>query len=298
MKIGLALGGGGALGFYHIGVLKGLHKINIKIDIVGGVSIGAIIGGVYALSTDPGYVEKISFEFIKKYENKFSILKRFRGSDSLEEKKVFLSKTLNMAKGIVLTNLQLFRSHLVNPEAFYRIIRGAFKDKTFSDCRIPFMTAAVDLLSGNLKIFTTGPLYKAVSASAAVPGFFPPLPIDNKLYADGSILLFTGGELIKRPDTFVIGVSLKTIKEPSTRKMNAIDTYFRVDEIRFNHLAKIKEQFTDYNIPLNIKNVSWLDFDRVHELLLMGEQVVLEKENEIKAAIRNARIRRFFFLKF
>ena len=67
MKIGLALGGGVARGFFHVGVIKGLEEIKVKIDIVSGTSIGAVIGGIYALQPDAKALEERVFNLIQKY---------------------------------------------------------------------------------------------------------------------------------------------------------------------------------------------------------------------------------------
>ena len=70
MKIGLALGGGGARGFFHVGALKALERLKLKIDIISGSSIGAIMGGFYALHKDVAYLEKVTLELADKYRTK------------------------------------------------------------------------------------------------------------------------------------------------------------------------------------------------------------------------------------
>ena len=94
MKIGLALGGGGARGLYHIGVLKALEKLKIKIDCIAGSSIGAIVGGLYALYADADKLENIISQTLQKHHKVVDSFKIFSSSSSIEGKKLFLEKNL------------------------------------------------------------------------------------------------------------------------------------------------------------------------------------------------------------
>ena len=77
MRIGLALGGGGARGFFHIGVLKVLEKLKININIISGISIGSLVGSLYALYKDINTVEDIILNTIDNYKNDIELLSKY-----------------------------------------------------------------------------------------------------------------------------------------------------------------------------------------------------------------------------
>jgi len=173
MKIGFALGGGGAKGFFHIGALKALEKLKIKPQAIAGTSIGAMVGGTYSLYPNASQLEKIIFDVYDKYSKDVLGLKMFSASSSVEEKKVFLEKSFEFAKDLVLWNLRIIKPFLVDSHPFMHLLKDIFKINRFCDCKIPFTATAVELTKGEKTFFRTGPLYKAVLASLALPGVFP-----------------------------------------------------------------------------------------------------------------------------
>ena len=124
MKIGLALGGGGARGLAHIGVLKALEELKIKIDFIAGTSMGAVIGGVYALRPDAHHVAEVIQHELEEYKKELSSLKSFSSRSSVEEKKIFLEKSFSFAKDLYLWNLRIVKPYLVNPKPFFKIFRN------------------------------------------------------------------------------------------------------------------------------------------------------------------------------
>ena len=97
MKVGLALGGGVARGLYHIGLLKALEKLEIKIDVISGTSIGAVIGGLYALTQNANEVEKKLFEILNKHQKELSLLKTSFSPTNVEAKTAFFEKWCDLA---------------------------------------------------------------------------------------------------------------------------------------------------------------------------------------------------------
>lgn len=156
-KIALALGGGGARGFAHVGILQVLEREGIKVDIMAGTSMGAIIGGMYAT----GY----SLDMIKKIVLNFQHLE------------------INPTKYLNLLHESLLKSDFIN-EALTQV----FGDRKFEDCKIPFTTVAVDLETGGEVFFNEGPMKNAIKASASIPILFPPTFSNDRYLIDGGIL--------------------------------------------------------------------------------------------------------------
>ena len=155
--LGIGLGGGGARGFAHIGMLEVLEENGIKPDYIAGTSMGAVIAGMYAV----GYSLKRMKEIALNFKN-------------IE---IIPTKYLNLLHESVL------KSDFVI-DAFTQLFDG----KTFEDCKIPFYTIAVDLESGKEVMFNKGPLAKAILASISIPILFPPTFHNDMYLIDGGIL--------------------------------------------------------------------------------------------------------------
>lgn len=152
-KIGLALGGGAARGFAHIGVIKVLESHGIYPDIVVGTSAGAVVGSLYAAGYDPYAMQKIGQQL---------------------DEKIFADWTLG-GRGLLKGEaLQDFINQLLNKRPLEKLNR-------------PFATVATDLASGERVVFRSGDSGMAVRASAAVPGVFQPTQFRNHTYVDGGL---------------------------------------------------------------------------------------------------------------
>ncbi len=156
-KFGIALGGGGARGFAHVGVLEVLENAGIKPDMIAGTSMGAIIAGMYAVGYPVNKIKQIALNF--------------------ENLKITPTKYLN-----------LLHESILKDDFVEDALSQLFRDKTFKDCKIPFKTVAVDLESGKEVIFGKGLLKQAIKASASIPIIFPPAFYKDRYLIDGGVL--------------------------------------------------------------------------------------------------------------
>lgn len=152
-KIGLALGGGAARGFAHIGVIKMLESHGIYPDYVVGTSAGAVVGSLYAAGHDAFAMQKIAQQL---------------------DEKIFADWTLG-GRG------------LLKGEALQDFINQHLNKRPLEKLNRPFATVATDLNSGERVVFRTGDSGMAVRASAAVPGVFQPTQFRGKSYVDGGL---------------------------------------------------------------------------------------------------------------
>lgn len=159
IKIGLALSGGGARGFAHIGVLKVFTRNKINIDCISGTSLGGIIAAAYA----SGY-----------------------SINEIEERAIKLSRLKELMKLIDLTP---GRRGLISSENVSLYLRNMFPEGCcFEQTNIPLALNAVDLIKGQDITFTHGDLLPALMASCAVPGIFPPVNYQGRKLVDGGVL--------------------------------------------------------------------------------------------------------------
>ncbi|MDA1062979.1 MAG: patatin-like phospholipase family protein [Proteobacteria bacterium] len=151
--IGLVLGGGGARGFAHIGVVRALREAGISIDLCGGTSIGAIMAsGVAAEWTYAQLVERYRRTFVRR----------------------------NPLGDYTLPLISLSAGRRVS-----RLLRGEVGDIDIEDLALPFFCVSADLVTSNMVVHRSGPLWKFLRASIAIPGILPPVFIDDQILVDG-----------------------------------------------------------------------------------------------------------------
>jgi NTE family protein len=164
-SIGLALGGGGAKGFAHIGLLKAFSEESIHVDVIGGTSAGSIIAALYALGLNIEEIEKIAKKF--------------------------------MSEQALLEDYTLPLISLVRGKKFTKALKIVLGGKQVEDLWIPFFAVSTDLTDARKHVFSSGPLWKAVRASSSLPGILPPLFHQGMLLVDGALLDNVPGGLLK-----------------------------------------------------------------------------------------------------
>ncbi len=154
---GLALGGGGAKGYAHIGVLHEMHARGLRPAAIAGTSVGAMVGALLAAGYEPAEIER-----------------RFR---AVPPDEAFRREHDAAPSFLGLAGLRRMLEDALGPQ------------RTFADLPVPFAVTAVDLHTGRLVYLRRGPVVPAVLASAAVPGIFPPVPWgEGHLLVDGGVL--------------------------------------------------------------------------------------------------------------
>ncbi|MBP5540996.1 MAG: patatin-like phospholipase family protein [Bacteroidales bacterium] len=194
-RVGLVLGGGGAKGAAHIGVLKYMEEIGIPISYVTGTSMGSIIGGLYALGYPPDeladLIAHMDWSFYMSNEikrNNLNFEKRERRSTELLNIPFSFGDMQNQKNDIIssLPSSAVNSSNLLN--LFNRLCIGYQDSMSFADLPIPFSCIATDLLSGDSVILNKGEFGKAIRSSMSIPGVFAPVQWNDKLLADGGMV--------------------------------------------------------------------------------------------------------------
>ena len=152
----LVLGGGGARGFAHLGVLRAFHELGIDIDACGGTSMGALMSALYALHATPEGVER-------------------------DLRRIFLERGSLFDYGLPLVSL-------VRAERLAKALREVLGDLDLCDLPLPCFAVSADLSAARPRLHTCGPLRRAVAASMAIPGVVPPVVEAGHLLVDGAVL--------------------------------------------------------------------------------------------------------------
>ena len=176
-KLGLALSGGGAKGFAHIGVFKLMEECGLMPDVIVGTSAGALMGALFA----DGY-----------------------SADELKE--LFTGREFSE-----FARLQIPKSGLFDSTRFRNFLRRHLRAKTFEELKIPMMVVATDLDGGESHTFDSGPIVEAVTASCSIPIIFSPVVIDGVHYVDGGLFRNFPVSVIRESCERVIGVNVSPL---------------------------------------------------------------------------------------
>jgi len=282
-RVGLALGGGGARGLAHLGLLQVLEEADIKPDLIVGTSMGAIIGGAYAQKPDAKALTTKVVRYLQAREEEEELAAR----RVLRAPNGRLSRWANSLLQYYYLTRELGRSALLWEGPLERMIAALLQDEPIERAEIPFTAVAADLLSGESVILDRGPIRLAVEASAAIPGVFPPVRLDRRLLVDGGVRSLVpveeahaaGAERVIAVD---VGQDLGVAAPPE----RGIDLLFRADEIARAHLKRLQLLRADLVIRPQLGEVQWFEFTRYQELIIQGEEAARAALPQLKRMLR------------
>lgn len=274
MRVGLALGSGAARGLAHIGVLETLAEAGIAPTAVAGTSMGSLVGALYARWLDPDRVRDHllavfrSPAFTRILGSYWEAVRAARRSAGVWPRLGELKRALLRASVVT-------RPSMVSPAQYAGLIRllvGA--DEPLETTRIPCVAVAAGLRSWRERILVRGSTQRAVAASCAVPGVFPPVP-------DGEDELVDGGILLPVPVTparaigaeFVIAVDVGTEElTADTTIPTGLDVVLRSASISRDALARIELARANLVICPDVAHLDWFDFHRAEEAIARGAE--------------------------
>jgi NTE family protein len=285
-KIGLVLTGGGAKGFAHIGVLKVLEKAGIKIDYIGGTSMGAVVGGLYASGYSAAQIDSIFHdtnfnELLTDYTPRVNKSFYEKRNDELYAitlpfKKLSIGVPIALSKGIYNYNLLHKLTHPV------RHVRD------FSKLPIPFLCIATNIETGEQQVLNQGSLPQALLASSAFPSLFSPVEINGKILIDGGVSNnYPIDEVRNMGADIIIGVDVQDDLKSRNSLREATQILLQISNLQVMKGMKDKISKTDIYIKPDISNYSVISFDEENEIIQKGEEATQKVIDKIKNLSQN-----------
>jgi NTE family protein len=292
-KIGLALGGGAARAFSHIGVLAGLTRQGIPVDIVTGTSMGAIIGAMYAVQLDVPAIEARFDAYITSDEFAESGFNFFKELDSHEEG--ILAEMGRLARRGVFNALMVTKMALVNEKTASNSYAFLIDDIAAEQTRIPFAAVALDLYSGESIVLGHGRLREVVAASCAMPGVLNPVELGGRLLVDGGWSETVPISAARKLGAdFVIAVDVGDPVRAYVEPRNALDVIARADALARNALNREKLKAADFVLSPLSEGSHWADFSRSALAIKRGEEEVSREIGALRRALKKNRWLRLF----
>lgn len=258
-KVGLALGGGGAKGLAHIGVIKELEKAGIEISYISGTSMGALVGGFYAATKDIQFLE--DFFLSIQSEDVYSTVHMMRKKDG------------QMLKGDLLSRIE-----------------EKIKNIDVSETKIPFAAIATDVETGDELVLSKGSLVEAIRASTALPMVFPPVRLDERVLMDGGfvnpvpadVVRNMGAEFVIAVDVSSKWVNLEHESLSPARFYSIIPHALSVIEYQ---LARTILKQADVVLTPAVLDFHWNSFPQGKTIIELGVKEIKSKMREIYKGI-------------
>lgn len=281
VKVGLVLSGGGAKGLAHIGALKVIEESGIRIDYIGGTSMGAIIGGLYASGYSAAQLDSIfrSQDFDKLIQDELP-----RAAQTFYEK----SEAQKYALTLPFDNFKVgVPRALSKGQNVYNLLSQLTQhlggEVDFSQMPIPFFCIATDVEKGEQVQLESGYLPRALTASGALPSLFSPVEIDGQLLIDGGVVNnYAVDELRAKGVDIIIGVDVQDELRDREALGSAIDILVQINNFRTIQAMEQKIPKTDVYINPAIDEFTVVSFDRGDAIIQSGIDASLEQLNVLK----------------
>lgn len=250
-KVVLALGGGAARGFAHIGVIKTLESHGIVPDYVIGTSAGSVVGALYAAG--------------------------YNGFD--------LQKLAMQMDEAAITDWSLADRGVLKGEALQKFVNDAVRNQPIEKLHRPFAAVATDLRSGEPIVFRSGNTGMAVRASSSVPGVFQPVAINGREYVDGGLASPIPVRAARAMGADVV-IAVDISSKPQNAKVAGVmEVLLQTFTIMGTHLGQEELKEADVVIRPNIPNIGATNFKARNESILEGERAALAALPQIRARL-------------
>tara|TARA_R110002096_G_scaffold33418_2_gene96628 strand:- start:2988 stop:5222 length:2235 start_codon:yes stop_codon:yes gene_type:complete len=280
-KIGLVLSGGGAKGLAHIGVLKVIDSLGVKIDYIAGTSMGAIIGGLYASGYSGNQLDSIFHEID---------FDKLINDDLPRASKAFFERDNSEKYAVTLPfdNLKVkLPSALSRGQNTYsllsRLTLHVAEITNFNQLPIPFFCIATNIETGKQLVLETGNLTQSIMASGALPSLFQPVKINDAVLIDGGVVNnYPIDELRAKGVDVIIGVDVQDGLLKREELASALDVLSQINNFRTIKAMENKIKQTDVYIKPNIKDFNVVSFDEGTKIIKAGKYAALSKLNILR----------------
>ncbi|AWG23568.1 patatin [Flavobacterium faecale] len=281
-KVGLVLSGGGAKGFAHIGVLKVLEEAGVKVDYIGGTSMGAIVGGLYASGYNAKQLDSIFIatnfdELLSDYIPRASKNFYEKGND---ERYALVLPFNRFRIGIP----QAISKGLYNFNLLNKLTRNVRDIKDFNALPTPFLCIGSNIETGKQVILDKGNLAQAMLISAAFPSLFSPIELNGELLIDGGVTNnYPIDEIRALGADIIIGVDVQDDLLSKKGLNDATKILVQITNLHSIEKMKSNVQRTDIYIKPNIKDYGVISFGQGVEIIKKGEEAAFSVYEKLKA---------------
>jgi len=285
--VGLALSGGSAKGIAHVGVLRALERLGVRVDVVAGTSMGSVVGGLYALGLPVDSVEAIirRADWPRIINDQSPRAYRFLDQRRLDERAIL---------SVPLENLRVtLPSGAIMGSSVLRLLEvvtwEAATVRRFTDLPRPFVALTTDLETGEAVPLRQGVLSDALRASTGIPAVLEPFPLDGRLLVDGALSRnLPATDARELGADFVICSDVSDPLDSAEDLESLFDVFSQVTSIGMLRATTEQRALCDVLIRPDVDGISPLAFDEVSDWVLRGDTAVAPHAERLRALAREA----------
>jgi len=281
VKVGVVLSGGGAKGFAHVSVLKALEEAGVRVDYIGGTSMGAIIGGLYASGYSASEIESL----IRTADFESILLNNLP-----RKSKPFYEKEDGEKYALI---LPIIKRNIGIPKAISEgqnvlnllseLTQNVNHIEDFSKLPIPFVCVATNLETGKEKVFNKGFLPQVMKASGTFPTLLAPVEIDGELYVDGGIVNnFPVDEVKALGAEVIIGVDIQGGLQEKENLDSAVKIINQIVGFQMYNTLEEKYDDVDYLIKPNLDEFNIISFNKAIEIMKVGDSAAQSRMDDFR----------------
>lgn len=292
LKTALVLSGGAARGIAHLGVLRNLDDKTFPVHMILGTSMGAIIGALYAHHGSVAIVEEKIRTFVNSAVFRETLSVAVDENSALSSASSLFERFGQQIRKSYLYTRLVTRTSLVPEDDYWKLLADIVPDIRIEDLPIPFGAVALDILTGEEVVLTTGSLLKALGASASIPGMGPPVRYRGRLLVDGGWIDNVPCLPARRLGAhFVLAVDTSSeVADMQPLPSCALEYALRSSEASRIALNKLRLQHADSVVRPRVSHIRWSDFHLFEQSLQAGHEAWVAAASSIKKTYRSYRI--------
>lgn len=274
----VVLGGGGARGIAHLGVLEALSHSKIGIHRIIGVSMGSLVGGLFATGSSMDAAKRRAITYLEspEFDLQYQLLLESAPQLKVGQRRTQQSDWYGWIQRLIMTSQQIRKlftnKSFMGSDFLAHAVENLIPDIDIRDANVPITILAADLQSGLPVAIESGSLRQAIIASSSIPGFFPPVNWnDQMLLCDLGTVNSLPIEIAKAySNELLIGVDVAGTIERTKNFSHAIDIMIRMDEIGERMSRRQSLHHCDFVIRPAVQRRAWFDFRNPHQLIQAG----------------------------
>jgi NTE family protein len=270
----LALGGGGARGFAHLGVLQVLDEVGLPVRAIVGTSMGAVVGAMYlAYGTAARAIDLWREALAKDLIPSVRSIGRVPDADAKEHPLIQVARRIHNR---VVISFAMNRSTVLDETALTEALEFLCPDLQFSDLPKPLVVIATNLETGAEVRLRSGPLRPAMVASSAIPGMVPAVEIDGQPLVDGGVVAEIPSNAGREVGWPVVAVDVSLDVPPLSGDDLVLDTMMRTQMMTARLLRERQLRSATLVIRPEVGNARWAEWNRFDEFIDAGRNATLE----------------------
>ncbi len=269
LRIGLALGGGGARAFAHLGILRIFKRAGIKIDVIAGSSMGSLIPIAYMQHNSFDKTNTTFKQFVLRFAQEFQ---KMQYAEAQEHGKISTHRKIIKKIHMATKFIQLVtKPYVEDPTIIENIVNKYISPGNLETLPQTMYVSTIDSVTGQQVLLNKGNIQKAIIAATSIAGYFPPVILENRVLTDSQqIFPVPIQAFLIDPVDIIIAVDVTAVPDYNYLPKTGLDMLFRQGELSYSHIQSELHYCSDILIQPQLDTIHWTDFTKLDSIMRAG----------------------------